>query len=416
MEQDMPATTRLTEQQAQELVLTTVATHAEALLRVAYRHSLCADDAHDAYQRSMEILLRRASTLDPKSAHKWLTVVVKREAMEVRRGRREAVTSGDLDYDDVASDTSSPEERAMSADRATRAAEALKRLKPQELRALWLKALGHSYEEISALTGFSRTKVNRCLAEGRKAFLERYEGIESGEECGRWAATLSAIVDGEASAAQLADVRPHLRNCTACQATLRGLRESTPPLRAVLPIGLVGATAKLSGLLDRVAGLADGAPAVAASGGLSVGGAKLAGLLAAGAVAVGGGTVAVESDHHAPRAAGSPPTRAAALRRVTRTTTTTPSISLPRRRVVVTRPTQRTTARVAKPRAPTRSAASATSQRGVELKPLGREVAVGEPAPARTASRVARIVPAASTKPSPPPATDASGGEFAPNP
>ena len=120
MEQAMPAITRLTDQQAQELVLTTVATHAEALLRVAYRHSLCADDAHDAYQRSMEILLRRAPTLDPKSAHKWLTVVVKREAMEVRRARAEAVASGDVDYDDVASETSSPEERAMSADRANR--------------------------------------------------------------------------------------------------------------------------------------------------------------------------------------------------------------------------------------------------------------------------------------------------------
>jgi RNA polymerase sigma factor (sigma-70 family) len=418
MEQVMPAIPRLTEQQAQELVLTTVATHAEALLRVAYRHSLCADDAHDAYQRSMEILLRRAPTLDPKSAHKWLTVVVKREAMEVRRTRGDAVASGDFDYDNVASDTSSPEERAMSADRATRAAEALKRLKPQELRALWLKALGHSYEEISALTGFSRTKVNRCLAEGRKAFLERYEGIESGEECERWAATLSAIVDGEATAAQLSDVRPHLRNCTGCQATLRSLRESTPPLRAVLPLGLVGATAKLSGLLDRVAGLADGAPAVAASGGLSVGGAKLAGLLAAGAVAVGGGTVAVETDHHAARAAGSPPTRAAALRRVTRTTVT-PAINLPRRRVVVT--TSRrdtTTSAAARPRAAaSRRATPAGSQRDVELKPLGREVAVSEPVRARTAARAARIVPAtASAKPSLPSATDASGGEFVPNP
>src|SRR4051794_27032120 len=103
MEQAMPAINRLTDQQAQELVLTTVATHAEALLRVAHRHSLCADDAHDAYQRSMEILLRRASTLDPKSAYKWLTVVVKHEAMEVRRARADAVASGDVDYDDVAS-------------------------------------------------------------------------------------------------------------------------------------------------------------------------------------------------------------------------------------------------------------------------------------------------------------------------
>lgn len=411
MEQAMPAITRLTDQQAQELVLTTVATHAEALLRVAHRHSLCADDAHDAYQRSMEILLRRAPTLDPKSAHKWLTVVVKREAMEVRRARAEAVASGDLDYDTVASEASSPEERAMSADRSTRAAEALQRLKPQELRALWLKALGHSYEEISSLTGFSRTKVNRCLAEGRKAFLERYEGIESGRECARWAATLSAIVDGEATAEQVAELRPHLRNCAGCQATMRGLRDSAPPLRAVLPVGLVGGTAKLSGLLDRVAGLADGAPAVAASGGLSVGGAKLAGLLAASAVAVGGGTVAVESDHHASRAAGPPPTRAAALHRVTTTSVAAKAISLPQRRVVVTMPSS---SRTAKPRAAAHRDTTTVSHRDVELKPLGREVAVDQPVRARTASRTARIVPA--TAPSPPPATDASGGEFAPNP
>src|ERR1700712_426889 len=85
---------RLTQDQAQELVLRTVATQAESLLRTAYRHSLCDDDAHDAYQRSMEIFLRRARTLDPVSAHKWLHVVVKREAMEVRRGRSDFVSFG----------------------------------------------------------------------------------------------------------------------------------------------------------------------------------------------------------------------------------------------------------------------------------------------------------------------------------
>src|SRR4051795_9562662 len=77
----------LTHEQAQQLVLRTVATQAESLLRTAYRHSLCDDDAHDAYQRGMEIFLRRVSTLDPASVHKWLHVVVKHEAMEVRRGR-----------------------------------------------------------------------------------------------------------------------------------------------------------------------------------------------------------------------------------------------------------------------------------------------------------------------------------------
>lgn len=77
----------LTDDQTQQLVVQTVATHAEALLRTAERHSLCADDAHDAYQRGLEIFVRRAATLDPDLVGRWLHVVVKHEAMEVRRGR-----------------------------------------------------------------------------------------------------------------------------------------------------------------------------------------------------------------------------------------------------------------------------------------------------------------------------------------
>src|SRR3954466_3538487 len=271
-EQDAPG--RLTDDQAEQLVLRTVATQAESLLRTAYRHSLCDDDAHDAYQRGMEIFLRRVSTLDPASVHKWLHVVVKHEAMEVRRGRVDAVAGEDIDFDGhQAPDVSSPEERAVTIDRTTRAAEALRRLKPQELRAMWLKALGHSYAEISDVTGFSPTKVNRCLAEGRKSFLERFEGIEAGAECERWQPVLSAMVDGEATAAQVTDARPHLRNCPACRATLRGLHQANRPLAAVLPVGLMGVGAKLSGLVDRL--LPTGAPEV-------VGGAGGAGVLGAG--------------------------------------------------------------------------------------------------------------------------------------
>jgi hypothetical protein len=54
-------------------------------------------------------------------------------------------------------------------------------------------------------------KVNRCLAEGRKSFLERYAGIESGRECERLAPALSAFVDGEGDAAQAVELRMHLR-------------------------------------------------------------------------------------------------------------------------------------------------------------------------------------------------------------
>jgi hypothetical protein len=66
---------RLTHDDTQQFVLQTVAQHAESLLRTAERHSLCADDAHDAYQRGLEIFVRRASTLDRAYVARWLHVV-----------------------------------------------------------------------------------------------------------------------------------------------------------------------------------------------------------------------------------------------------------------------------------------------------------------------------------------------------
>jgi len=143
-----------------DLVLRTVATHADALLATARRHSLCADDAHDAYQRGLEIFLRRAATLDPATAERWLHVVVKHEAMALRRERMALVAHDELDLErHDASPAPSPEDQVLSAERIGRTAEALRRLKPQELRAMWLKALGNSYEEICEQTGWTYTKV-----------------------------------------------------------------------------------------------------------------------------------------------------------------------------------------------------------------------------------------------------------------
>ena len=45
-------------------------------------------------------------------------------------------------------------------------------LKRDERRALSLLAVGYSYREIGELTGWTYTKVNRCLAEGRAALRE----------------------------------------------------------------------------------------------------------------------------------------------------------------------------------------------------------------------------------------------------
>jgi RNA polymerase sigma factor (sigma-70 family) len=308
MQTDMDVDRVMTDTRARELVLTVVAQHADSLLKTARRHSLCVDDAQDAYQRTMEIFVRRAATLDPERAYKWVHTVCKHEAMAVRAQRQQLVSSEDPDLDrEEARHLPSPEERMVSFDRLRRSAEALQRLKPQELRALWLKAEGFSYAEICEQTGWTHTKVNRCITEGRRAFMARYARIEDGAECERWLPLLSAIVDGEATPEQLMEVRPHLRHCSACRATVRELHATSAPLAALFPVALAPAAAehgheRAAGLFVRLyealtggihertasAALKLQAAAEAASAG------KLAAIAASAAAIAGGGAAVVD--------------------------------------------------------------------------------------------------------------------------
>lgn len=290
---------------SRDFLQSTLAEHGGSLIRLARRFSLCADDAQDAYQRAIEIFLRRAGTVEPETAASWLRTVVKHEAIAVRRSRLQLVGRDEIDLDlREATNDPSPDERLLSADVTARSAEALQRLKPQEVRALWLRAQGHSYAEIGAMCGWSYTKVNRCITEGRRAFLDRYAGIESGAECQRWAAVLSAMADGEATAEQLAGARPHLRNCPACRATLRDFHDVPREVGALVPTALAaglggggtlrGAWHSLRELVASLAGRAPvggevaGAAAVGGGGTLAAGGMKVAALCASVSLAAGG--------------------------------------------------------------------------------------------------------------------------------
>ena len=81
--------------------------------------------------------------------------------------------------------------------------------------------------------------MNRCLTEGRRSFLRRVERIETGAECERLAPLLSALADGEATARDMAMLRPHLRSCLSCRAALRDAREVPARVAALAPIGLL---------------------------------------------------------------------------------------------------------------------------------------------------------------------------------
>jgi RNA polymerase sigma factor (sigma-70 family) len=409
------ARARLTDDEAHELVVRTVATQAESLMRTARRHSLCADDAHDAYQRGMEIFLRRARTLDPESAHKWLHVVVKHEAMEVRRARTASVGYEEVDLERHASSHDlSPEERVLGAERTSRATEALRRLKPQELRAMWLKALGHSYVEIGEVTGYSQTKVNRSLTEGRKSFFARYEGIESGAECERWQPTLTAIAHGEATAEQITDARPHLRNCSACRAQLKVRHRR--PLAAMLPVGLVGVMGRFGAFVERLLPGGD-ASMTAASG------TKLAALIATGAAATAGGGFVMAQErakpHHAPsHAARAPATRAAPPARTVAAAASATTTARAAAVVHISSPSSHRTA--TRRRAAVRRKATTT-----EFAPAGAPVPTSSQTGTKAAPALVQHSATASTQPATPkpishptsgPGPDSAQGEFSPQP
>jgi RNA polymerase sigma factor (sigma-70 family) len=203
------------------------ARHERTLMRVARQASLCHDDALDAYQRALEIFVRRVDTVDPATEVAWLKVVVRHEAMAIRRARTESVTGDELDLDDfVPGPERSIEDQIVSTERIRRGAEALRALKPDEATALMMKAHGLSYAEIGERNGWSYTKVNRAVTEGRRRFIDAFEGIESGAECERYAPIVEGLAAGSATAAQILAIRPHLRHCGVCRATVRDLRLS----------------------------------------------------------------------------------------------------------------------------------------------------------------------------------------------
>jgi RNA polymerase sigma factor (sigma-70 family) len=231
------AVDRPTREQISPAAAALVERHSLQLIATARRYSLSAEDAEDAFQRGLEILLTRAPSLAENELVPWMKTVVKHEAFSIRKARQRAELAGDPEL--AGGHVPGTHEQAERLERLRVGVEALGRLKPQEVRCLVLRAEGYSYKQICDETGFSYTKVNRCLTEGRRSFLDRVRGIESGAECARLEPALSRFVDGEASADDLLVLRPHLRSCLACRARLRDYRQVAAFLPLVVAPGLL---------------------------------------------------------------------------------------------------------------------------------------------------------------------------------
>ncbi|MDP9276677.1 MAG: hypothetical protein M3O76_00520 [Actinomycetota bacterium] len=131
-------------------------------------------DAEDALQEACVQFLRYYDG-SAEEAILWMQVVVKRCAWAIgRRASRVREAGFELscaDGDERAmlpvGDRPDPTEIAERRDAVSQRARLLAELKPDERRALWLFGLGYSYKEIATHCGWTYTKVNRCVSEGR---------------------------------------------------------------------------------------------------------------------------------------------------------------------------------------------------------------------------------------------------------
>ena len=116
------------------------------LRRTARRFSLCADDAEDAFQRAVEILLTKAPDRPTPALIAWMQVVTRREALAVRRSRERVLVAPRHAGHDLVSqllcERPGPDEHAERRDRVAATARALAALKPDERLAIVLQAHG----------------------------------------------------------------------------------------------------------------------------------------------------------------------------------------------------------------------------------------------------------------------------------
>jgi RNA polymerase sigma factor (sigma-70 family) len=146
------------------------------LLSIARRNAASEADAEEATQDAFTYFL---ADYDPAAgAHPlaWLTTTVKRRAWRLRDNahldRRVASLPESRHEEPTGLIERRPANSPPTAERIADHDEALRRLarlKREERTAVVLKAAGYTYEEIGMRRGWTHTKTNRCLAEGRAA-------------------------------------------------------------------------------------------------------------------------------------------------------------------------------------------------------------------------------------------------------
>jgi DNA-directed RNA polymerase specialized sigma24 family protein len=145
-----------------------------ALLHAARRGTHCREDAEDAVQEALARAFERRRAIRPATAFAYIAVIAIHEATRLRRL---AARCDSLDVP-VCADCPAPlvecrPAREQDLDGLLDALDGLRAVKPDEARAVMARALGWPYAHICDAFGWTYTKTDRCLKEGRAALRRR---------------------------------------------------------------------------------------------------------------------------------------------------------------------------------------------------------------------------------------------------
>jgi RNA polymerase sigma factor (sigma-70 family) len=150
------------------------------LLALARRNDHTEADAEEALQEAFASFIAKFDPERGAPPLAWLTLTLRRQCWRQRREAhldrhvgQEAESGGEelgSFLDRLTSLEPEPAERVIEREDGR---ERLRRLKPDERTALGMRAAGLSYKEIAELRGWTHTKVNRCLSEGRATLRKR---------------------------------------------------------------------------------------------------------------------------------------------------------------------------------------------------------------------------------------------------
>jgi DNA-directed RNA polymerase specialized sigma24 family protein len=168
------------QRQVRELATEIFSERRDYLMAIAKRNANSEADAEEALQEAFAAFLAHYNPSRGSPPLAWLTLTLKRRCWRANReARRERPFGGRPEHGPVLESLGSP--RAGSAERLIEREEARRRiaaLKPDERTALGLLAAGLSYAEIGVRKGWTYTKVNRCITEGRAALRDSKEAGE----------------------------------------------------------------------------------------------------------------------------------------------------------------------------------------------------------------------------------------------